>query len=250
MQDHIMLMNRSAEVVNLDPGAEHFEYEPLVDIRELINVDITMQNEELNLGPNGGLIYCMEYLFENLDWLEDKLGDRDDYILFDCPGQIELFTHIPSITKFVETLQKWNFHVCGVFLMDVQFMTNGAKFISGTMAALSVMMKMGIPHVNVLSKMDLLSKATRKRIDRFLDPDTCALLEDVEAESILGFNSKYMKLTQAIAEIINDFSLISFVPINLNEEESLTNALITIDNAIQFGEDEDVKIKEVEVEDE
>ena len=39
--------------------------------------------EELSLGPNGGLLYCMEYLEENLEeWLGEELaayGD-DDYI--------------------------------------------------------------------------------------------------------------------------------------------------------------------------
>jgi hypothetical protein len=25
---------------------------------------------EMNLGPNGGLVYAMEYLVENIDWLQ------------------------------------------------------------------------------------------------------------------------------------------------------------------------------------
>ncbi len=47
--------------------------------------------EEHGLGPNGGLVYCMEYLEKNLDWLIRKLeapalqGVR--YLLFDFPGQ-------------------------------------------------------------------------------------------------------------------------------------------------------------------
>lgn len=46
--------------------------------------------EELELGPNGGLVYCMEYLLDNLDWLKDELDkfDEDEYIIFDCPGQV------------------------------------------------------------------------------------------------------------------------------------------------------------------
>lgn len=32
---------------------------PLADIRELVSLDDVM--EELGLGPNGGLLYCMEY---------------------------------------------------------------------------------------------------------------------------------------------------------------------------------------------
>jgi len=46
--------------------------------------------EELHYGPNGGLIYCMEFLIENLDWLEEKLGNfDDDYLIIDCPGKIK-----------------------------------------------------------------------------------------------------------------------------------------------------------------
>ena len=30
------------------------------DIRELVQVDDVMEDEDLKLGPNGGLIFCME----------------------------------------------------------------------------------------------------------------------------------------------------------------------------------------------
>lgn len=71
-------------------------------------------------------------LLENCDWLEEQLGDvDDDYILFDCPGQIELYTHLPVMRKLVDTLQRWNFRICVVFMIDSQFMIDGAKFLSG-----------------------------------------------------------------------------------------------------------------------
>lgn len=71
-------------------------------------------------------------LLENRDWLEEQLGDvDDDYILFDCPGQIELYTHLSVMRKIVDLLQGWNFRICVVFLIDSQFMVDGAKFISG-----------------------------------------------------------------------------------------------------------------------
>ena len=45
--------------------------------------------EEFDLGPNGGLVYCMEYLLANFSWLEDKLRQLgSQYVLFDCPGQV------------------------------------------------------------------------------------------------------------------------------------------------------------------
>lgn len=45
--------------------------------------------EEHKLGPNGGLMYCVEYLLENIDWLVDKLKSLEtNYAIFDCPGQV------------------------------------------------------------------------------------------------------------------------------------------------------------------
>ena len=65
-----------------------------------------MEDEELRFGPNGGLVFCMEFLMENTEWLEEALGeDDDDYILFDCPGQIELYTHMNLMRRLVDTLQ-------------------------------------------------------------------------------------------------------------------------------------------------
>ena len=75
--------------MSVDPAAEDFTYPVSVDIRELISLEDAMV--ELDLGPNGALLYCMEYMEENLqDWVQEELsayGD-DDYLLFDCPGQI------------------------------------------------------------------------------------------------------------------------------------------------------------------
>lgn len=47
-------------VVNLDPAAERFDYNPGIDVRELIHIDDAMEDENLHFGPNGGLVFCME----------------------------------------------------------------------------------------------------------------------------------------------------------------------------------------------
>nr|XP_022906860.1 GPN-loop GTPase 3 [Onthophagus taurus] len=239
--EHAIDCKRTIDVVNLDPAAEHFEYEPIADIRDLIHVNDTMEDEELHFGPNGGLIYCMEYLLENSDWLQEKLGDQeDDYFLIDCPGQIELYTHLTTIKKLIKTLQSWNFNICSVFLLDVQFMIEGTKFLSGTMAALSVMVNLEVPHVNLLSKMDLLSKGDKKQLDRFLEPDCHAILGDIEFHSS-RFNEKHSKLTEAIGRLIEDYSLVRFIPLNLKDVDNLNSVLITVDTALQYGEEQDIR---------
>ena len=57
-----------------------------IDIRDLIGIDDAV--EELKLGPNGGLVFCIEYLSHNTEWLLEELSqfDEDGYFIFDCPG--------------------------------------------------------------------------------------------------------------------------------------------------------------------
>ena len=66
------------------------------------------------LGPNGGLLYCMEYLEANFDWLEGRLKELGDdaYVLFDLPGQVELSTNHESIKRILKRLTKNSFRVC------------------------------------------------------------------------------------------------------------------------------------------
>ncbi len=137
LQEHVQTLGprnrRRIHVVNLDPAAEHFRYDVAFDIRELISVDDVM--DELQLGPNGSLVYCMEYLLENMDWLQDHLDsyDDDEYLIIDCPGQIELYTHIPVMNKIIDQMRMWGYgeSMVSVFVVDATFVTDPAKFISG-----------------------------------------------------------------------------------------------------------------------
>jgi len=242
---HAENCKRRVHVINLDPAAETFEYEPTVDVRELISLNDAMDDEELKFGPNGGLVFCMEFLLENMDWLEEQIGGQDgrmddDYYLFDCPGQIELYTHMKVMRRFVDILQTWNFRLCGVFLVDSHFMVDGATFLSGTMAALSVMVNLELPAVNVLSKMDLLGTQARKQLDDFLHPNT----RDLTSSSMShhSFNEKYQALTESLGKVLDDYSLVKYFPLDITDEDNISDLFMMIDNTIQFGEDADVKI--------
>jgi GTPase SAR1 family protein len=168
MHNHSQALRRSLKIVNLDPAAEYFHYPLTADIRDLIQLDDVMDDDSLHFGPNGGLIFCMEYFAKNFDWLIEQLGEDedDDYILFDLPGQIELYTHLPIMRQLVEMLEKWNFRICGVFCLDAQFLVDTPKFFSGILAALSVMVTLEIPHVNLMTKCDLLSKKDKNELEK------------------------------------------------------------------------------------
>jgi len=244
---HAQDAKRTISVVNLDPAAEFFNYQPLADIRDLIQVDDVMEDEELKFGPNGGLVFAMEFLLENQEWLEEALGEGDDdYVLFDCPGQIELYTHMPVMRRLVDTLQAWNFRICGIFVLDCHFMVDGNKFISGAMAALSVMVNLELPHVNVLSKVDLLSQSSRQQLDHFLDPDTAVLANTGLSSQGGRWGEKHAKLSAALGRLLDDYSLVKFFPLDITNEDNVVDLLTVVDNTIQYGEDADVRTHDFE----
>lgn len=78
--------------------------------------------QELDLGPNGALVYCLEYLEQNLDWLVlglQRLGSK--YFVIDFPGQVELFTHYSCVHNIAHALQqKYDFRLTGEILEVVQ----------------------------------------------------------------------------------------------------------------------------------
>jgi hypothetical protein len=241
--------------VNLDPAAEDFAFEPDLDIKDLISLEDVM--DEMGLGPNGGLIYCFEFLMENLDFLTDPLEEvTEDYlIVFDMPGQIELYTHVPILPGLVKTLMhgSLNIRMCAAYLLEATFVIDRPKFFSGTLSAMSAMMMLEMPHVNILSKMDLVKGQVAKRdLKRFVDVDA-DLIDDDPARKVateeeqkkfvdpastdsLMNGASFHKLNKAVAELIDGFSMVSFLKLDVQDEHSLGAVLSYIDDAIQFHE--------------
>lgn len=245
---HLQNTRRSCFYVNLDPAAETFSYEPDLDIRELITLEDVM--EELGLGPNGGLIYCFEFLMQNLDFLTQALDPlSEEYlIIFDMPGQIELYTHIPILPSLVTFLSRQgplNISLCAAYLLESTFTVDKAKFFAGTLSAMSAMIMLEMPHVNILSKMDQIKNVLgRKELKRFINVDVQLLQEDQgeaaegdpSSKDLLMSGSSFKQLNRAVAQLIDDFSMVSFLQLDINDEDSIAAVLSHIDDAIQFHE--------------
>lgn len=67
------------------------------------------------------LLNRRRYLADNFDWFEEQISDfgEDDYLILDCPGQIELYSHINVMKRVTDGLRGEGFNVCGVFLVCV-----------------------------------------------------------------------------------------------------------------------------------
>jgi GPN-loop GTPase len=111
MHQFLSAIGRKCSIVNLDPANDQISYPCAIDVRNLVTLEEIMSSDEL--GPNGGVLYALEELEHNVDWLMEglkKLGE--DYVLFDCPGQVELFTHHDSLRKIFFAIQKLGYRVC------------------------------------------------------------------------------------------------------------------------------------------
>ena len=200
MQQYLKLLGRECYVVNLDPANEvppttstssssstgendgepgaspsipgdegeeadttnsQLPYETILDVcQDIISLDSVMS--ELNLGPNGGLLYCMEYIEhhmgEVLQLLKERLGMAADengtehslassraYLLFDLPGQIELTAHSNVITRIAQRLtRELDLRLVCVQLVDAAVcLTDVSKFIGAALVCTASMMRLG-----------------------------------------------------------------------------------------------------------
>lgn len=81
----------------------------------------------------------------------------------------------------------------------------------------------------------------------YLEPDPRALLSDVKNNTSWG--KKYRYLTKCIGQLIEDYSLVQFVPLNIKDENSIADLQLTINTMIQYGEDQDVRMTDFDQQD-
>lgn len=235
----MMSVGRRAHIVNLDPAANPKDYEFTVDIKDLVSLEDVM--EELDLGPNGGLLYCFEFLLNNLDWLDEEIGDyEDEFLIFDCPGQIELYSHFPVVPKLVKHIrQNLQFNLCAAYLLESSFVIDRSKFFSGVLSAMSAMLMLEVPHINIMSKIDMLKDVPRRELKRYLNPDPLLIAETADVNEDL--NPKYAELSRSIAKLTEEFGMVQFLPLHAKNEDSVKVILSYIDDVTQWQEGQEPK---------
>ncbi|KXN84358.1 GPN-loop GTPase 2 [Leucoagaricus sp. SymC.cos] len=223
-------IDRPIAVVNLDPANDSIPYPCAIDISELITLKDVMN--EYGLGPNGGMLYSMEYLEANYDWLEAKLKElgRESYVLFDLPGQVELSTNHDSIKKVVNKLVKSGFRLAAVHLCDAHYITDAAKYVSMLLLSLRAMLHLELPHINVLSKIDLL-KQYEFNLDFYTEVHDLSYLENSLTASL---PPKFTALNMAMISLVEDFSLVGFETLAVEDKDSMLNLTRAIDRATGY----------------
>ncbi|KAG5681425.1 hypothetical protein PVAND_010862 [Polypedilum vanderplanki] len=237
-------LGRKVSVVNLDPANEGMNYEPEIDIMHLITVEDVM--DHYKLGPNGALMYCIEFLETNFDWLLERIKkSSSNYFIFDCPGQVELYQHHKSMRNIFTKLQTLGYKLCTVHLVDSHYCSEPHKYISALLLSLHTMLQMELPHVNVLSKADQIKEHQSKllfNLDYYTEVLDLKFLVDA-LDSKAEFK-KYKKLNEAIISLVEDYGLVTFQPLDVNETRSIARLYKLIDkaNGYAFGASEEQNI--------
>ncbi|XP_008452647.1 GPN-loop GTPase QQT1 isoform X2 [Cucumis melo] len=230
MSQFLQLIGRKVAVINLDPANDSLPYECAVNIEDLIKLSDVMM--EHSLGPNGGLVYCMDYLEKNIDWLQARLAPllKDHYLLFDFPGQVELFSlHSNAKNVIMKLIKNLNLRLTAVHLVDAHLCSDPGKYVSALLLSLSTMLHLELPHVNVLSKIDLIENYGRLafNLDFYTDVQDLSYLQhhlDQDPRS-----AKYRKLTKELCGVIEDFGLVNFTTLDIQDKESVGNLVKLLD---------------------
>lgn len=232
MADFLRSQKRKVVIVNLDPGNDALPFTATIDVSQLINIEDVMEN--CDLGPNGALVYCMEYLEKNLDWFFAQVApyvNSDHYFLFDLPGQIELYTHNTTVRSILKKIEAFGFRLCAVQLIDSHYCSDPGKFISVLMTVLTTMCQLELPHINVLSKVDLAEQHGRLHfgLEFYTEVlDLQFLLQELDQTS---FSKKFHKLNKGLVDVIENYGLVSFLPLSIASEESIRNVRAAADKA-------------------
>ncbi|EKX74187.1 ATP binding protein family member protein [Theileria equi strain WA] len=229
-------IGRHTIIVNLDPQVtpEELPYKPTVDVCDL--VDASKVSDTFELGPNATLLYCMEYLLENVDWLIEKLSPfKDSYILYDIPGQIELFTHHTSLRDVIQKLEKNGHRLVGVNLIDSTLCADPYKYIAALLSSLSCQIFVQLPHVNILSKLSLLKivkKDLAYKLEYYTEANDLQELMVVLRNGIhMPNQERFEKFTSTLCELIEDFNLVSFGTLDVQDNESIERVIRIIDRS-------------------
>ncbi|KAJ1454050.1 hypothetical protein M885DRAFT_618545 [Pelagophyceae sp. CCMP2097] len=262
---YMALMKRPCALVNLDPAAEgtgcgEAQVPFDIDVRDLTKVDDVMRSEKL--GPNGALLHCVSTLRAHAeDWLVaqiQRFGDNGvfPYFIVDLPGQVEVFTNGEDFRDILGILKRVvDARLVAVHVVDSVHCARPSSFVAAALLSLTAMLRLELPHVNVLSKMDLIGSykddmpfpteyfceaqqlhrlapfaapgSLRRQADDYdYDDDDDAQRREAPASA-----TQIERLTHRLCEIIDDFSLVCYQPLDISDGKSVANLIHMLDKA-------------------
>lgn len=270
-QQHFALSGRTSHIFNFDPASEDVPYTPAIDLRDLVTTADIM--EYCDLGPNGSLVYALEYALkdpEQQSWLTECLADfEDDYIIIDFAGQIELFTHYNCVYILANELRKQGYTVCCVYVLEGQKFCDASAYLSSVLVALSALTSCGCAFLALMSKIDLLTERQQQQLDVLGSIDGSTICDLLCEDTLFGVSllredeatatdtalpvaqnpaaraptipprRKILGLSRAIQGLLHTEGSLSFIPYSPLKPDTLHHIAGSIDFIMNYGEDEE-----------
>ncbi len=229
IKEHYTKSGSFAAVLNLDPGVEDTPYAPDVDIRD--HIDIVALMRQHKLGPNGALMMASDIMASKLDIIQNEADTiNPDYLIVDTPGQIELFAYRssgPYITENFVAEDK-----VGIFMYDGKLITDPTNFVSISMLATSIRLRLGLPMINLLSKQDLITDMVGEIIKW---SSNLSALENAIASSTDG--ESYALISNILRGLNQGGFSQGLIPISSVTGEGMVNLEMALSRIINQGEE-------------
>ena len=160
-------------MVNLDPAVQSTPYEPAIDIRDTVHYKNVMA--EYKLGPNGGILTCLNLFATRFDQVVTLLEKRrsgnenaeetsssspsDDapisHAIIDTPGQIEIFAWSASGSIMTDALAA-SLPTCILFVMDSPRCSSPpTALVANLLQAASILYRTRLPLLLAFNKSDV-----------------------------------------------------------------------------------------------
>lgn len=222
--------NASVACVNLDPGVRWTPYPPDVDVRDYVDYD--QITRDYNLGPNGALVASTDLIITYLEDIKEEVRDTNaDYVLVDTPGQIELFSFRAAGPKICKELGGNKSATC--FLFEPNLVYEPSGYISMLLLSSAVEYRFFLPHLNLLSKSDILEEQDREKIISWSE-ESYLLMDAIDMESEGMERERSLKM----AKLFTEFSTFSsLIPVSAKVEWGMDILYAELQRVFAGGED-------------
>ena len=212
-------------IVNLDPGAGNLPYSADIDVREWFRIEDIM--EKYDVGPNGAQIIASDLIVTKIEDIVDEIDLYNaNYVLVDTPGQMELFTLRASSEILIGVLGRNN--CVSVFLFDPIVSQQASGFLSLVFLYSSAIMRLNIPQIPVLSKVDILPEHTLRKIHEWSQ----------SPEALYDAVSKERGLSLDLFHLLRDLGLFRpLIPVSSRTGEGMDDIYDLIQEIYYSGED-------------